>query len=265
MLTKKIESEMEVKLLLKEFKQLLEENNSFPKDELRDYYLINAKNLLKKHPELATQVIEEQTALQVVIKKIIKGGNHHIRLTHLNLLAWDLIEKSSKELLNFQDRDGNSVIHLASLEENFSVGILDLIKEHGGDFNLLNKKNELPLHMVAGSDSLDDVKFIHAYTDSKNINIQDINGNTPLIIAVKEKKINNVYFLLNNGADVFVKNNKNQTALQFLLSEQTEKIERKSPAFTINQELITMLSLFEEKQKAELQIKNLNKIHIIND
>ena len=37
-----------MKQLLKDFKKLIEESNEFPKDELRDYYLVPAKEILKK-------------------------------------------------------------------------------------------------------------------------------------------------------------------------------------------------------------------------
>ena len=46
--------------------------------------------------------------------------------------------------------------------------------------------------LVAASDSLDDLKFIHNYTKKDLFNHRDINGYTALHKAVKARKINNI-------------------------------------------------------------------------
>lgn len=236
-----------MKQLLKDFKRLIEETEDFPKDELRDYYLVPAKDLLKKIPEIASIVVEEQSALMMVVKQIIKGG-HLIRINHLNAIAEDLIEITPKEILNHVDKDKNSLIHITCEMESFSVGLLDFMKENGADFSIFNKKGETPLMLVAISDSLDDLKFIHNYTRKELFNHKDINGSTALHKAVKAKKINNVYYLLEHGSSVLIKDNNNNLPIDLLNNKDNKKNH-------VSEEIKKILIAFNEKENADNKIK----------
>lgn len=239
-----------MKNLLKEFKDLVEENADFPLDELRDYYLVPAKQLLVNNSQITEQIVEEQTALMIVIKQILKT-NEHIRLIHLNALAWDIILSMPKLLLNYQDKDGNTAAHLTCYMESFSVGLLDLMKQSGANFSLINKKGETPLMLVSGSDCLDDLKFIYAYTSKVMIDAKDfINGSTALHRAIKSKKINNIFFLLESGASVFVKDNMGYTVIDYINNKNFFK--KGSQHFI--EELKKMLKVFAEKEIAEKEI-----------
>lgn len=236
-----------MKQLLRDFKKLIEETEDFPKDELRDYYLVPAKDLLKKSPEIANIVVEEQSALMMVIKQIIKGG-HLIRINHLNALAEDLIEMTSKEIINYPDREKNSIIHITCEIESFSVGLLDFMKEKGADFSMINKKGETPLMLVSVSDSLDDLKFIHNYTKKELFNHKDINGCTALHKAVKARKINNVYYLLEHGASVLIKDNNDNLPIDLLINKDGKKNH-------LSEEIKKLLLAFTEKEIADNRIK----------
>lgn len=240
-----------MKQLLKDFKKLIEETEDFPKDELRDYYLVPAKDLLKKSPEIANIVVEEQSALMMVIKQIIKGG-HLIRINHLNSLAEDLIEMTPKDIINYPDKDKNSIIHVTCEIESFSVGLLDFMKEKGADFSMINKKGETPLMLVAVSDSLDDLKFIHNYTKKELFNHRDINGCTALHKAVRARKINNVYYLLEHGASVLIKDNNDNLPIDLLVNKDGKK-------HHTSEEIKKLLLAFEEKEIADNRIKMMLK------
>lgn len=237
--------------MLKEFKYSLDELNIFPKDELRDYYLFEAHNLLKSNSLLFNIIDKDNTALTLVLKYILKKGLNSIRLTHLNLLALEIIEKSNTDILNYQDKEGNSAVHLACKAENFSVGLLDSLYDFGASFNLINKKGETPLILVAGNESLDDLKFIHSYSDIDKIDYhENVYGNTPLIKAVLNKKINNIYYLLESGANVFEVNNMGKTAKdiikEYIFHEKSKSINHQN---SINHDILTMLTMFEDLQK----------------
>lgn len=216
-----------MKTLLKEFKDLLEEKGGLFKDELRDHYLVPSSAILDSNPLIAQQVYEDQTVLMMVVKKIIRHRNHPIRHSNLEMLAWKVIELTPPEVLNYQDRDGNSVIHYTCLMESFSVGLLALMQECGADFSLVNKRGETPLMLVANSMALDDLKFIHAYTKKDMINAQDKNGYTALMRAVRGRKANNVLFLLDNGADIYIKDFNEETISDWLHSNKSKV----NPAF----------------------------------
>lgn len=243
-----------MKNLLREFKHLLEESTELPMDELRNYYLVPAKNLLTANPEIGQMITDDQTALIMVIKKILRS-NHPLRTTHLNILAWDVIDLCSKETLNYQDKDGNTAAHYTCSMECFSVGVLDLMKQSGVNFNLQNKKGETPLMLLADSDSLDDLKFIHAYTNEKMINANDfLTGATALHKAVKHKKINNVLFLLENGASVYVPDSTGHTVLDYI--ENKELYKKGNPVFYA--EISKILKVFAEKENVEKIIESFN-------
>lgn len=218
-----------MKKILKEFRVLLEEKEEIPKDELRDYYLVPSRALFDNNPGLVNEIMDDQTALMMVVKKIVKEKNHPIRTNNLEMLAWDMIEKMTPEMLNYQDKEGNSIIHLTCLMESFSVGLLDLMMSQGADFSLINKKGETPLMMVASSNALDDLKFVHAYTNKELINYTDNSGMTALMKAVKSKKINNIFFLLENGADIFVQDNTGMSVVDWLNSKDFYK--KSNPKF----------------------------------
>lgn len=236
-----------MKQLLKDFKRLIEETEDFPKDELRDYYLVPAKDLLKNFPEIANIIVEEQSALMLIIKQIIKGG-HLIRINHLNSLAEDLIKITPKEILNYPDKEKNSLIHVTCEMESFSVGLLDFMKEKGADFSMINKKGEIPLMLVSVSESLDDLKFIHNYTKKFLINHKDMNGSTALHKAVKARKINNVYYLLEHGSSLLIKDNNNNLPIDLLNNKDNKKNH-------VLEDIRRILLAFTEKENADNRIK----------
>lgn len=218
-----------MKKQIKEFKIFLEEKEEVPKDELRDYYLVPSKAIVFSNPEILNTIYEDQTLLMMVVKKIVKENSHPIRTSNLEMLAWEMIEKMNIEHLNYQDREGNSIIHLTCQMESFSVGILDLMRSCGANFSLINKKGETPLMLVSTSSSLDDLKFIHAYTEKNLINYKDQSGMTALMKAVRSKKINNIFFLLENGADIFVQDNTGVSVVDWLNSREFHK--KSNPKF----------------------------------
>lgn len=240
-----------MKQLLKEFKKLIEETEDFPKDELRDYYLVPAKNLLKNHPGIASVLIEEESALMMVIKQIIKGG-HNIRMNHLSTLAEDLIEITPELILNSQDKDKNSIIHFACKIENFSVGLLDFMMEKGTSFSLINKKGEIPLMMVSVSESLDDLKFVHNYTEKDLYNHKDMYGLTALHYAVKTKRISNIYYLLEQGSSSLIKDKKGNLPIDYLKSIGTKKNQ-------LVEDIRKLLCAFMDKENAYKRIDKIAK------
>lgn len=224
--------------LLKEFQDLLIETSDIPKDELRDYYLVPARTFINSNPLILNFSYYDKTPLMMVVEQIIKNNNHPIRENYLNLLAMDVIEKTPVELLNYQNKYGDSVIHLTTEIESFSVGLLDILKERGASFSLFNKKLETPLIKIASTNSLDDLKFILSYTDKNLINHQDYLGQSAIFYAILKRKINNIYFLIENNAELFLKNIKNQTIFDIIRDEKYKKMSDKK----YYQELMFILS-----------------------
>lgn len=239
---------------LKNFGDLLKESNVFPKNELRDYYLVPQKTLFCSNHQIAEEVFDDQTAIMMLTEELLKPKINPIREINLSTLLMDVIEKTPIKLLNYQNKDGNNVIHLTTKIENFSVSILDYFKECGTSFSLLNKNKETALMLISHSNSLDDLKFIHAYTDINLINQQDKNGETALFRAVKSKNLNNVFFLLDIGSNVLIKNKDNESVIDIYKKESFKK---KCDEITYK-ELGEILKLFSIKQKTEDSIKKMS-------
>lgn len=239
---------------LKKFLAYLKEENTFPKNEFRDYYLKPAQEVLKEHPEIAREVFDDKTAIMGVIEQRINPQNHSVRQIHLDTLAMELSMITPREILNYQNIDGDSAIHLTTQMMCYPVSNLDMFKENGANFSLINKKGETPLIKIANTPSLDDLKFIHGYTSPRLLDHRDlVSGSTALLHAVKSRKIANVFFLLEQGASLFIRNNDGKTILEYIQDEEYKmKSERQ-----YYKELEKFINFFIQKQQAEKHIKEL--------
>lgn len=240
---------------LKDFIDALSEHDTFPKDELRDYYLQPAKSILENHPQIVEEVFNDKSAIMAIVEQQVKRNNHSIRQIHLDTLAMEVSMVTPPEVLNYQNMNGDSIIHLTTDMYCFPVSVLDLMKESGANFSLINKKGETPLIKVASTDSLDDLKFIHGYTKHRLLNHRDlISGSTALMTAIKNRKIANIFFLLDSGASLFVKDNDGLSPVDLI---QTQKYKEESNKI-FYKELQKFVELFGQKQLAEENIKKLS-------
>ncbi len=107
-----------------------------------------------------------------------------VRLRYADII--DILSKRDQFNINIKDDDGNSAITWASFFGHTSI--LNL---------LLNTK---------GAD----------------INIQNKEGSTPLVVAAEKNHHGAIELLLNRGADITIKNNKKKTALDIAI----EKLEK---------------------------------------
>ncbi len=235
---------------LKEFHFLLQPKNQLPRDEMRDHYLANARNYFNHHSqEILNGVYMDKTCLFMVFEQIVKN-THPIRLIHLNLLAMQMIEKSSKDMLNYQNKNGDSIIHVSTNMSSFSVGILDMMQEKGADFGLINQHGETPLLKLATTDNLDDLKFIQQYTPKKLMDHQEsINHDTALLKAVKAKKLNNVIFLIKAGASILVQNKDNQNAWLIFTESEYEKYFEERNMKDLYEEVFFIMKINKSKEQ----------------
>lgn len=239
---------------LKEFISLIKEHETFPKNELRDYYLQPAFELLEKYPHIVEDSAEDKTAMFAIVEQQVKRNNHSIRQIHLDRLAMEVAMLTPAHVLNFQNSDGNTVIHITTDMYCYSVSVLDVLKEMGANFSLINKNGETPLIRIASTDSLDDLKFIHGYTKARLLNHRDIvTGSTALMKAIKARKIANIFFLLESGSSLFIRDNEGFNVFD-LINDEDYKIKSDRIFY---KELCKFVDLFAQKQKAEEDIKSL--------
>jgi len=240
---------------LKDFQNYIKEANTFPKDELRDYYLSPARKTLESSPNIVAEIFDDKSAIMAIVEQQIKIHNHSIRQVHLDKMAMEVAMLTPKEVINHQNVDGDSVVHWTTQMMCYSVSILDVLMENGANFSLINKNGETPLIKVADTNSLDDIKFIHGYTSPRLLDHRDlISGSTALMHAVKKRRIANIFFLLDMGASLYVRDNNGQTILD-LIQNQEYKIKSERVYY---KELERFVSFFSQKQLEEKNIKELS-------
>jgi len=141
--------------------------------------------------------------------KIDDSGNiplhYAIRYSDSPDLIKSLIEKT--HLINQQNRDGNSPLHLAVMLEKWSV-IEPLILKQADLYSINNQGNNA-INLLFRYD-LDKFK---TYFGSAFLNNKDGLDNTPLFYAVEENNFAAVEKLLNLGADIYHKNSNGKTLL----------------------------------------------------
>jgi hypothetical protein len=122
--------------------------------------------------------------------------------------------------------------HSNDADENLIAGILDnneeVCKESIAQGANLFAFGRPPLCFAAqvGSVSICRLLLEHAQDQDHSdfINIQDPFGNTPLIIAVRHKKLNVIQLLIENGADIYLRNCKGKGALYYAHKLRTHEV-----------------------------------------
>ena len=85
------------------------------------------------------------------------------------------------------------------IEQNNATAIKQLL-ESGIDLNARDEKRRSLLHIAAGNDTDDMINILLA--NNFDVNVADLDGETPLITACKKNKLNNVNALIKHGANV---------------------------------------------------------------
>ena len=70
--------------------------------------------------------------------------------------------------------------------------------------------------------------------------------------AVKAKKINNIFYLLEHGSSTLIKDNNNNLPIDLLISKDGKKVH-------LSEEIKSILKAFTEKENAENRIKQITK------
>lgn len=164
-----------------------------------------SKLLAKKqtHPD-ATYTKNCESLLQILIKRGAEKAaiflcDHLSNLNHVN-------------------SDGETALHSAC-QRGEALLVEKLIKG-GANTNLLtNELRQSPLHYAVQSDSLECVEAFIGI-EGVNFNVRDINGDTPVGVALNQGHRRLVPVLIKGGADVNVRNGKDFTLLhQAILKE----------------------------------------------
>jgi hypothetical protein len=138
--------------------------------------------------------------------------------------------------LNKQDRNGNTIFHMA-INRN-KIDVLEmLLRIPGVDLNTPDRNGNTLLHTAIKENKTEIVKML-LKSPGIELNIEDDGGNTLLHRAIKENDTEMVEMLLNaNGIRVNIKNRFGNTPLHRAIKENKTEIVKmllKSPGINVN-------------------------------
>ena len=117
---------------------------------------------------------------------------------------WKLVD-----MLNDQDNQGQSVLHLAVDLSHY--GVCASVVEKGGKVNLCSRNFSTPLHLAATTGNLEIVKLLVSH--GADLEAQNIMQETPLHKAANFNRVGVIEYLLEMGCDIDVDDQDNTTPL----------------------------------------------------
>jgi len=111
-------------------------------------------------------------------------------------------------------KEGKNLLHFLS-SRNKDVHVFTYMLGKGLDVDLQDADGHTPLMLAARNNTLKVVKLLAEHT--KAINAVDEKGRSALAVAVERNDIKTVSYLLNHGADVYVTDNKGNTLAYYLI------------------------------------------------
>lgn len=110
--------------------------------------------------------------------------------------------------LNYQDKDGNTPLHHASILQNTTAGeIMLLLLKHGANPNIRNNRGQTPMHLFMHNNSLRQFDFFQDIMQlmlyqGYDTNIQSQNGCTPIHLAIYHRDIDSAICLLERNSQL---------------------------------------------------------------
>ena len=120
--------------------------------------------------------------------------------------------------VNLQDNKGRTALMWAVYAKDKDIDIINILLEYKANVNLSTIYSWTPLMQAVHrsyNENIDKVKLL--IKSGADINMKNDENLTPLNIAINEKYINTMLFLIENGADIKVKDEKGNNALIKLL------------------------------------------------
>lgn len=131
------------------------------------------------------------------LHSLAKSGDYETIKTILTRIEEKHTSRFNK-VVNAQDRDGDTPLHLAAY--NGKLDVIEYLISKGANVNAKSKDNWVPLHWASHSGVLGVVK--HLVSNGADVNAKNKQDGTPLHLAARMGKLNVVEYLLGKGANV---------------------------------------------------------------
>ncbi len=192
--------------------------------ELMDYVNINQRNLLGESALHIACNLQEKDIIELLLKNNININiqDYENELTALhyaihqnNIDIIKILLKYNPDIL-LQDMYGNTALHYGCIENN--IQIVDKLIEYDKDINIniWNIEGQIPLHIaIDREDYKKDI--IDLLIKDSNLNLQDNNGNTPLLLIFKNLKWRDYEkILVKKKMDVLLENKESKRVIDYL-------------------------------------------------
>lgn len=110
----------------------------------------------------------------------------------------NLVLEASLESVDAKDVHGNTALHIAVMAGPQAHFCIQTLLERGANANSVNDDGATALHLAVGLER-QTVELLIRYR--ANVNVQDSNGNTPLVEMAKHGNGQNLVLMLDAGAD----------------------------------------------------------------
>ena len=185
----------------------------------------NVEDLLKNGADIHKLTPKGKTALHFAAANNLikmadllleKGSSRDINIQEVDQkfspLHWGVLKSNATlvekflqagAMVNLQTRNGNTALHFAANMGDLSK--MEVLLKHGADVEkALNKKGQTPLFNAIRSGKYSAVKLL--IDNGANVSIKDFNGDYPIHIAVQYEDIEVIDLLLEHGAKLDVSN-----------------------------------------------------------
>ncbi|MDR3285783.1 MAG: ankyrin repeat domain-containing protein [Holosporales bacterium] len=129
-----------------------------------------------------------------------------------------LIEKRGANV-DAVDGQGRSLLHIIA-EGNINVDVLDLtylLFKNGANVNAVDEAGNTPLHLALIANDFPELAENFIYHDRVNLDIQGMNGETPLHIATLMRKRTLAEMLIERGANMDILDGNRETPLHIAI------------------------------------------------
>ena len=143
-----------------------------------------------------------------VSRALFNGVRYGMKSQVLSILG------QTPALVHAVDAQGYSLVHWAAKKGD--VDVLQALSDAGAVLNqpTASDTRMQPIHWAASEGRISSIHFLLGKRH-QDINAQDANGCTPVVIASQHNQLNCVVYLVKNGADMSLKDNNQDTALHW--------------------------------------------------
>jgi hypothetical protein len=167
-----------------------------------------AARLSHEEATIDNDIVDNNGVEQALVRALFNGVRYGMKMQ-----VFAILEKSPA-LVHSIDAQGYSLVHWAAKKGD--VDVLQVLSDAGAVLNqpTTSDTRMLPIHWAASEGRISSIHFLLGKRH-RDINEQDSNGCTPVVIAAQHNRISCVIYLVKCGADMTLKDNNQDSALHW--------------------------------------------------